>query len=113
VFAGPVSHLRFVHEPRPDSKRSHTLRYVLRNKTTGQVYLVILFTLYLKEDVNEDGSIKPAALEAAKNASGHVAHDGDGDEEHFDEEKVIEEARRKLSTVDVDDKVDTSADDVD
>ncbi|KAI1282664.1 hypothetical protein F5Y07DRAFT_350555 [Xylaria sp. FL0933] len=45
-------------------KRSHTLRYVLRNRATGDTYLVILFTLYLKEDVNEDGSLKPAALEA-------------------------------------------------
>ncbi|KAB5584883.1 hypothetical protein GE09DRAFT_945876 [Coniochaeta sp. 2T2.1] len=91
------------------------LRYVLRNKTTGQVYLVILFALYLKEDVNEDGSIKPHAFEAAKKASGHVATDGadetkDSDEESFDEEKAIEEARRKLSGVAVDE---TSADDVD
>lgn len=37
---------------------------MLRNRTTGDTYLVILFTLYLKEDVNEDGSLKPAALEA-------------------------------------------------
>ncbi|KAJ8119758.1 hypothetical protein ONZ43_g3365 [Nemania bipapillata] len=40
------------------------LRYVLRNRTTGETYLVIVFSLYLKEDVNEDGSLKPAALEA-------------------------------------------------
>lgn len=95
-------------------RRSHSLRYVLRNKATGQVYLVILFTLYLKEDVNEDGSIKPHALEAAKKASGHVAHDGakDSDEE-FDEEKAIQEARRKLSGAGADDGIETSADDVD
>ncbi|KAI0184231.1 hypothetical protein EV127DRAFT_464586 [Xylaria flabelliformis] len=47
-------------------KRSHTLRYVLRNRSTGDTYLVILFTLYLKEDVNEDGSLKPAALQATR-----------------------------------------------
>ncbi|KAI0198567.1 hypothetical protein F4808DRAFT_256642 [Astrocystis sublimbata] len=47
-------------------KRSHTLRYVLRNRTTADTYLVILFTLYLKEDVNEDGSLKPAALQATR-----------------------------------------------
>lgn len=108
-----VSHSILFTINRPGSKRSHTLRYVLRNKTTGQVYLVILFTLYLKEDVNEDGSIKPAALEAAGKASGHIAHDGDDHDEHFDEEKVIEEARRKLSTVGADDKDETNADDVD
>ncbi|KAI0512991.1 hypothetical protein F5B22DRAFT_282614 [Xylaria bambusicola] len=49
---------------RDRKKRSHTLRYVLRNRTTEETYLVILFSLYLKEDVNEDGSLKPAALEA-------------------------------------------------
>ncbi|KAI1122488.1 hypothetical protein F5Y10DRAFT_74999 [Nemania abortiva] len=51
---------------RAHRKRSHTLRYVLRNRTTGETYLVILFSLYLKEDVNEDGSLKPAALEAKR-----------------------------------------------
>ncbi|KXJ86891.1 hypothetical protein Micbo1qcDRAFT_107946, partial [Microdochium bolleyi] len=45
-------------------KRSHTLRYVLRNRSSGDTYLVILFTLYLKEDVEEDGTLKAAALAA-------------------------------------------------
>ena len=58
-----VSH-SFSHTHRARKKRSHTLRYVLRNRATGETYLVILFSLYLKEDVNEDGSLKPAALEA-------------------------------------------------
>ncbi|KAI9896320.1 hypothetical protein N3K66_008492 [Trichothecium roseum] len=43
---------------RSTPRRSHQLRYVLRNKSTGAVYLVVMFTLYLKEDVNEDGTIK-------------------------------------------------------
>jgi hypothetical protein len=85
----------------------------LRNKSTGQVYLVILFTLYLKEDVNEDGSIKPQAFEAAKKASGHVAADHDEDEP-FDEEKALAEAKRKLSGVGAGDGgVETNEDDVD
>lgn len=114
----PPSSFLAVRNARPNSKRSHTLRYVLRNRATNQVYLVILFALYRKEDVNEDGSIKPAALEAAKQASGHVSHDGagsaqDSDQESFDEEKAIEEARRKLSGVVVDDEFKTSEDDVD
>lgn len=109
-----VFHLFSVISRRPeDRKRSHTLRYVLRNRVTGQVYLVVLFTLYLKEDVNEDGSIKPEALEAAKKASGHIAQDDGDDAESFDEEKVLEQARRNLSTVEVDDKVETNEDDVD
>ncbi|KAK5636946.1 hypothetical protein RRF57_012658 [Xylaria bambusicola] len=49
---------------RTHKKRSHTLRYVLRNRATEETYLIILFSLYLKEDINEDGSLKPAALEA-------------------------------------------------
>ena len=80
------------------------------------MYLVILFTLYLKEDVNEDGTIKPQAFEAAKKASGHIANGEagsakDSDEDTFDEEKALEEARRKLSGAGVGDE--TSADDVD
>ena len=39
-------------------KRSHTLRYVLKNRKTGTVLLVVLFTLYLKEDVDEIGNLK-------------------------------------------------------
>ncbi|KAI1153658.1 hypothetical protein F4825DRAFT_414120 [Nemania diffusa] len=76
---------------RAHRKRSHTLRYVLRNRTTGETYLTVLFSLYLKEDVNEDGSLKPAALEAkredlelarqaGKITNGDVGGDGGGDE---------------------------------
>ncbi|KAI3340764.1 hypothetical protein F4824DRAFT_400191 [Ustulina deusta] len=73
---------------RSHTKRSHTLRYVLRNRATGDAYLVILFSLYLKEDVDEDGSLKPAALEAtredqemAKEAGKITSDDADGEEE--------------------------------
>lgn len=102
-------------------KRSHTLRYVLRNRASNQVYLVILFTLHLKEDVNGDGSLKPGAIEAAAKASGGLAKvlegqaTNDSDEESFDEEKAIEEARRTLSGVGVGEDQDfkVSEDDVD
>ncbi|RDL33578.1 Uncharacterized protein BP5553_07946 [Venustampulla echinocandica] len=43
---------------RTEQKRSHTLRYVLKNRATDEVLLVVLFALYLKEDVSEDGKIK-------------------------------------------------------
>lgn len=75
--------------------------------------------LYREEDVAEDGSIKPAALEATARGEDirtlEVDSHGHGDDghEHFDEEKVLEYARRKLSGVDVDDGVETSQDDVD
>ncbi|KAJ9150317.1 DUF1769-domain-containing protein [Pleurostoma richardsiae] len=95
------------------------LRYVLRNRATKDVYLVVLFTLYLKEDVNEDGSIKPEALKAYSRTAAPLGgtepteDEEEDEEEEFDGEKAIEEARRKLSTVDVGDKEETSADDVD
>ena len=39
-------------------KRSHTLRYTLKNRKTDTVLFVVLFTLYLKEDVDEEGNVK-------------------------------------------------------
>lgn len=44
---------------RKEQKRSHTLRYVLKNRKTNEVLLVVLFTLYLNEDIDEAGNIKP------------------------------------------------------
>ncbi|KAK4197377.1 hypothetical protein QBC40DRAFT_181196 [Triangularia verruculosa] len=97
---------------REKPKRLHQLRYVLRNKKTKQVYLVVLFTLHLKEDVNDDGSLKPAAIEALKKRSGGQEGEKgaplgdaeireDGDEEgnkkgKVDEDEMVEEARKKL-----------------
>lgn len=91
-------------------KRSHQLRYVLRNKTTKQVYLVVLFTLYLKEDVNEDGTLKPEALQSYTThsaAADHVedaaviANEEDAKEPDFDGEAALEAARKHLSDVDL------------
>ncbi|KJZ75393.1 hypothetical protein HIM_05319 [Hirsutella minnesotensis 3608] len=60
-----------------DLRRSHQLRYALRNKGTGDVYFVIIFTLYLKEDVNEDGSLKEGAAahvaEAVQRSSSSIS----------------------------------------
>lgn len=94
-------------------KRSHQLRYVLRNKSTKQVYLVVLFTLYLKEDVNEDGSLKSEAARAytAKDKDA-ISNEEDGLEPDFDGERALEEARRHLSDVNLPQKVEeTVADD--
>lgn len=89
-------------------KRSHTLRYVLKNRATDTVLFVVLFTLYLKEDVDENGIVKdgveggkPLALmgekerrrhERAKNGlDGEEEESGDsGDDEKKGEEKVEE-----------------------
>ena len=36
-----------------DTRRTHDLRYVLKNKDTGDVFFVVVFTLVLKEDVEK------------------------------------------------------------
>lgn len=89
---------------RANPKRSHHLRYVLRNRVTGDIYLVVLFTLHLKEDVNEDGSLKPAAIASTHKAPGGLsAHSAEGngmaaDAVHSieDEKKALAEAERQL-----------------
>jgi hypothetical protein len=85
----------------------------------------VLFTLHLAEDVNEDGTLKPAALMAAEQASGGKGLQGEAlpepepelelepDEEDFKEEEVLGEARRKLSKVDLNGENGTREDDVD
>lgn len=81
----------------PKQKRSHTLRYVLRNRATEDTYLVILFTLYRREDVNEDGSLKPAALEG-----GALAHEqlGQGDDSKKKGD-TSEEVGKRLEKLDI------------
>ncbi|KAI0150090.1 DUF1769-domain-containing protein [Hypoxylon sp. NC0597] len=95
---------------RSKPKRSHTLRYVLRNRSTNDTYLVIMFTLHLKEDVNEDGSLKPAALEAIGQKRERVkeAKETSKDEDYqearkqFEKLDVSEEVRRSKTDDDVD-----------
>lgn len=101
-------------------KRSHQLRYVLRNRSTGQVFLTILFTLYLKEDVNEDGTLKPEASRAytsdAPATAGDqdvVANKDDANEPEFDGEAALEQARRHLSDVNLPGQKPVSTDDGD
>ncbi|KAK4445547.1 hypothetical protein QBC34DRAFT_413016 [Podospora aff. communis PSN243] len=82
------------------------LRYVLRNRSTGQVYLVVLFTLYLREDVNEDGSLKPAALQATARASGGKGEKGEPMKKDDIEVFVKDSDREKAGDVNDDDDVD-------
>ncbi|KAF3810457.1 hypothetical protein GCG54_00013696 [Colletotrichum gloeosporioides] len=89
-------------------KRSHQLRYVLRNRSTGDVYLVVLFTIHYKTDVNEDGTLK-------EDADGPKAGDlpPPDKEQHdaHDETKALNEAKKHLGPVPQ--EADTNADDVD
>lgn len=83
----------------------------------------------MAEDVNEDGTLKPAALEAAALASGGQGLLGEPmpepllepepdlelepDEEDFLEEEGLAVARRRLSGMDLNGEVKTTEDDVD
>ncbi|KAK8061868.1 hypothetical protein PG994_008234 [Apiospora phragmitis] len=81
-------------------KRSHRLRYVLRNKSTGDTYLVVLFTLYLKEDVNENGSLKPAALASHTSQPEEATTEASKAADEPEDEAALEEARKKLEGLD-------------
>ncbi|CAJ2499764.1 Uu.00g026170.m01.CDS01 [Anthostomella pinea] len=86
------------------------LRYVLRNRSTNETYLVILFTLYLKEDVNEDGSLKPAALEATREDrqmtkdSGKLVESEDKGESGSKHDQDYEEARKHFEEMEISNK---------
>lgn len=74
---------------------------------------MVLFTLYLREDVNEDGSLKPEAVRAQGSHAPAAALDGevgdqavianeeDAKEPDFDGEAALEQARRHLSGTDL------------
>jgi hypothetical protein len=92
---------------------------VLKNRKTDVVYLVVLFTLYLKEDVNEDGSIKEGVVGGkphegmAKGVEPHDDYEMDGRNVHKHEHEnghadVGMKAQTPQKVV-----VETSEDDVD
>ena len=59
LFARVPPHNSLPHRPdKNPPKRSHALRYVLKDRSSDTELLVIQFTLYLKEDVDEHGNIK-------------------------------------------------------
>ncbi|ESZ98321.1 hypothetical protein SBOR_1314 [Sclerotinia borealis F-4128] len=75
------------------------LRYVLKNRKTGEVLLVVLFTLYLKEDVDENGKLKDGVeggkpfdqlpkVVAEKHLRERNGEGGDGGEKEVKVEKV-------------------------
>lgn len=89
---------------------------MLKNRVTGVVYLVVLFSLYLKEDVNEDGTIKEGVdLDRGKQVT--VGEEDEEDSESSSEEEEEEEKPAVKNGEKVDDKNqqygDTNADDVD
>ncbi|EXM35579.1 Protein of unknown function DUF1769 [Fusarium oxysporum f. sp. vasinfectum] len=85
------------------------LRYVLRNKETGEPYLVILFSLYHKDYVNEDGSLKEGAQDSFKQpekaTEENEEFDGDGALKEATEQlgpKIDEKGNEQMSVDDLD-----------
>jgi hypothetical protein len=87
---------------------------VLKNRKTDTVYLVVLFTLYLKEDVKEDGTIKEWVVGGrphvgtAKGVEDHHEHHEQGHENghavngHADSGTAAQKATIETSPDDVD-----------
>ncbi|ATY59007.1 f-box domain containing [Cordyceps militaris] len=90
-----------------NNRRLHQLR------TTGDVYLVVVFSLFLRKDLNEDGTLKEGAQQlTAGGAADATATKPAGGEEHshdHDEEAAMKQARDKFGVP----PYETSADDVD
>ncbi|OAA52107.1 hypothetical protein NOR_00700 [Metarhizium rileyi] len=84
------------------------LRYVLRNKQTAEVYLVVVFTLYLREDVNDDGTLKEGA---ADRVAERVVNN-DAKHEKYDETQGVQNIIDELAPVGGIENT-TSPDDVD
>jgi len=85
-----------------------SLRYVLKNRKSDTVLFVVVFTLYLKEDVDEHGNLK-SGVEGGRpfdqlpaNVAQEYESAKDGDEVHHEQ---VESSEKKLP--------DTSEDDVD
>lgn len=70
---------------------------------------MVVFTLFLKDDVNEDGTLKEGANSFATSVDAHK--DSDDGHDHHDETKALQEARDKLGPTHEESQ--TSPDDVD
>ncbi|KAI9051819.1 hypothetical protein LZ554_004081 [Drepanopeziza brunnea f. sp. 'monogermtubi'] len=87
-------------------KRSHSLRYTLKDRATDTVLFVVLFTLYLKEDVDEHGNVREG-VEGGKPFEGLPKGVDDGDGGGVDGGGAAENEKS------VTPQVETNADDVD
>lgn len=104
----PGFHLPLLRYYASDKADKTCLRYVLRHRGTGQVYLVVVFRLVKITKGDDDNN----------DAEGNeVEGDGENDEDDPEagDDKIIEAARRKLSAQDIntDNAPDINADDVD
>lgn len=84
---------------------------MLRNRSTSDIYLVVLFTIHRAEDVNEDGSLKQDIQPYQPAAP---ADYGNGAEADHDEAAALEQARRHLDPTHTESsRAETSLDDLD
>ncbi|CAK7241298.1 MAG: hypothetical protein STHCBS139747_002758 [Sporothrix thermara] len=99
----PGFHLALLRYYASEKAEKTCLRYVLRHRQTGRVYLVVVFSLVRVNKAGEE-------VEAGEEGQDEEEKDKDKDETAVDEDKIIEEARQKLS---IHDDVDVDASDVD
>ena len=57
-------------------RRTHELRYVLKDKDTGDVYFVVVFTLLLKEDVEKEETEESERKADKAGSDSHSRRDG-------------------------------------
>ncbi|PBP20061.1 hypothetical protein BUE80_DR009122 [Diplocarpon rosae] len=85
-----------------------SLRYTLKNRKTGTVLFVVLFTLYLKEDVDEHGNVKDG-VQGGKPFDQLPKHV----QEKHEKEKTLAGAQGATEAKDNEKLIETNADDVD
>lgn len=64
-FQSPCSLSSFSHGTNQGG-RSHNLRYVLRHRSTGKVYFVVVFAVMLLEDLANEAANEAAEKDAKK-----------------------------------------------
>jgi hypothetical protein len=102
------------HSGKKAIKRSHTLRYVLKNRVDGTVYLVVLFTLYRKKDINEDGTIKEGVhLDEGMPLEEEEVEESGTDTDGEDQYESAEEGEKEEGKKETGGFRETSANDVD
>lgn len=75
---------------------------MLRNKRTKDVYLVVVFSLFLKEDLNEDGTLRVPETEAKEKAANVKPQDEPEGDEGVDSEHEIVKRSSETGVDDVD-----------
>lgn len=65
-----------VHATKFIDEKNHNLRYVLKNRETGEVYFVVLFTLILLDKEKEPGVQERSKQEMQEGTEKHEQNEG-------------------------------------